>query len=256
MRNLGILIALVLVSNIAFSATVSGTAFEWFSFEAVKDIIVEIDTTPNQTLVSPDGSYSFDVNPGTYTLTAQYFENNLLVYEASETVVIEEDGNFTIDLLMFPALGSDEFLLNDFNELDASIEVLEPVYNLPQIIGGVILVVIAFVLILFGARKITSSVTGLETERISLEEKYSKIPKEMAKALEEKPVEKPEKLDKELQEVLSILKKYGGRLTQKDLRDKLPHGEAKASLLIAELVEMGKIKKFKQGRGNVLVLKD
>ena len=173
---------------------------------------------------------------------------------------------------MFPALGSDEFLLNDFNELDASIEVLEPVYNFPQIIGGIILVVIAFVLILFGARKITSSVTGLETERISLEEKYSKIQREMAKALEEgevekpkteikksspkKAVAKPEKLGKELQEVLSILKKYGGRLTQKDLRDKLPHGEAKASLLIAELVEMDKIKKFKQGRGNVLVLRE
>lgn len=262
MRKILFVLALLFLPGVVLGATISGTAFEWFTLEPIGNIIVEIDTIPKQTIVSGDGSYSFNAGEGTYTLTAQYFEDNLLVYEATETIVIGEDGSFIIDLIMLPSL-EDEFFLDDLNNLSVLEELEEPqqVDN-SNLIGGVILVLVAFILILFGARKITSSVTGLETERISLEEKYSKIPKEMEKALKEKPVQKekavakPEKLDKDLQQVLGILKKYGGRLTQKELRDKLPHGEAKASLLIAELVEMKKIKKFKQGRGNVLVLKD
>ena len=270
MRNKLFVLALLLLPGIALAATISGTAFEWFSLEPIGNIIVELDTTPKQTLVSSNGSYSFNVDLGSYTLTAQYFEENVLVYEASENVVIETKGSFTIDLIMLPSL-DDEFLLEDFNNLDVleGIDQPAPANNPVNLIGGVVLVAIAFILILFGARKIATSVTGLETKHISLEEKYYKIPKKMAEALKEEPVpkekpkpvqkqetQKPEKLDKNLQEVLTILKKYGGRLTQKELRDKLPHGEAKTSLLIAELVEMGKIKKFKQGRGNALVLKD
>ena len=62
--------------------------------------------------------------------------------------------------------------------------------------------------------------------------------------------------EKELDEVLGIIKNYGGRITQKELREKLSHGEAKVSLIVAELEHLGKIKKFKKGRGNIIVLKE
>ena len=62
--------------------------------------------------------------------------------------------------------------------------------------------------------------------------------------------------EKELEEVLSIIKNYGGRITKKELREKLPHSEAKVSLIVAELEHNGKIKKFKKGRGNIIVLKE
>ena len=53
-----------------------------------------------------------------------------------------------------------------------------------------------------------------------------------------------------------MLKNCGGRLTQKELREKMPeYGEAKISLMVAELEEMGLVKKFKKGRGNIIVLK-
>ena len=61
---------------------------------------------------------------------------------------------------------------------------------------------------------------------------------------------------KELGEVLGIIKNYGGRITQKELREKLSHSEAKVSLIVAELEHLGKIKKFKKGRGNIIVLKE
>jgi len=62
--------------------------------------------------------------------------------------------------------------------------------------------------------------------------------------------------DKDTLKAIEILKNYGGRLTQKELREKMPeYGEAKVSLIVAELEQMGVVKKFKKGRGNIIVLK-
>ena len=46
-------------------------------------------------------------------------------------------------------------------------------------------------------------------------------------------------------------------MTQKELRDKLPSvSEAKISLIVSELESMGRVKKIKQGRGNIVVLRE
>jgi len=55
--------------------------------------------------------------------------------------------------------------------------------------------------------------------------------------------------------VVDALKRCGNRLTQKELREKVTFGEAKTSLVVAELEEAGIVKKIKQGRGNIIVLK-
>jgi uncharacterized membrane protein len=79
--------------------------------------------------------------------------------------------------------------------------------------------------------------------------------KKEEKLLAEAKTETKPELDKYALEVLEILKKSGNRLTQKELRDKMPIGEAKVSLIVAELEELGYVKKIKQGRGNIIVLK-
>lgn len=63
------------------------------------------------------------------------------------------------------------------------------------------------------------------------------------------------KSNKDENVVLDILKKHGGRITQKDLRKEIPLSEAKVSLMIAELESEGKLKKIKKGRSNILILK-
>jgi len=45
-----------------------------------------------------------------------------------------------------------------------------------------------------------------------------------------------------------------GRITQTELRTRLPYSEAKVSLLVADLEDRGLIKKIKKGRGNILIL--
>ena len=61
-------------------------------------------------------------------------------------------------------------------------------------------------------------------------------------------------MDTELNKITALLKGNKGRMTQKELRKHFPMSEAKISLMIAELESMGKIKKIKKGRGNIIIL--
>ena len=61
--------------------------------------------------------------------------------------------------------------------------------------------------------------------------------------------------DDGLKQITDIVKKEGGRATQKDIRKQIPLSEAKISLMIAELEHKGIIEKIKKGRGNILILK-
>ncbi|OJH50077.1 hypothetical protein MPF_0872 [Methanohalophilus portucalensis FDF-1] len=79
---------------------------------------------------------------------------------------------------------------------------------------------------------------------------------EISQEVQPEEGKKEEELPADLKEILTIVKKAGGRITQKDLRQKLNCSEAKTSLMIADLQRRGLIDKFKKGRGNILVLKD
>jgi len=256
-----LLLFLILISNSVSSATISGTTFEWYSLEPLDNVIIEINTTPNQTIVAEKGNYSLKAEKGNYLLKAKYFENNKLIYETEEKITIENEGDFIVDLLLFPTINEEEYLIDDFNDTIFSPEEIiieeEPPQTFEEIIAGLVLLVIAIALVFYGARKITKATINLETKHIGIEEKYFEIPKEFEKSIEkeEETINEKKELDKELKEVLEILKNYGGRLTQKELREKVTFGEAKTSLIVAELEELGKIKKFKKGRGNIIILK-
>jgi len=67
----------------------------------------------------------------------------------------------------------------------------------------------------------------------------------------------PEEYDlpEDLAEVVELIKREGGRITQKELRKKLGYSEAKMSLIIADLERRGIVEKVKKGRGNIIFLK-
>ena len=58
----------------------------------------------------------------------------------------------------------------------------------------------------------------------------------------------------ELDDVLNLIKKEGGRITQKNIRKNLGLSEAKASLIITELEHKEIVKRIKKGRGNIIIL--
>ncbi|MHC1595544.1 MAG: helix-turn-helix transcriptional regulator, partial [Candidatus Syntropharchaeales archaeon] len=61
-------------------------------------------------------------------------------------------------------------------------------------------------------------------------------------------------LPDDLLEIVEILKKHDGRMTQKELRKLLPHSESKISLMITDLENRGIVTRVKRGRGNVILL--
>src|SRR3989344_4249785 len=276
----------LLFSAFAGAATISGTAFEWYTLEPLPNVIVEIDTTPKQTDVAVGGYYSFSViEPGTYHLRAEFFEDNRLKYEADENVSVKGDGDFTIDLIMLPALENDEFLYEEIGDIGVPENALEN-GNAPDSFSQLslaILALVVFALLFFWAPKlIAKKGTGLEAERLGVGEKLARVEGTgksgsvrnggeknngnanavsgkwgMAGKNADNAAEGGEaRTEKDVAEVVGILGRYGGRMTQKELREKMPqYGEAKISLIVAELEAEGKIKKFRKGRGNVLVLK-
>jgi uncharacterized membrane protein len=93
---------LVFLQGNALAATIHGTVYEWETFQPLNNVVVEINSTPEQSLVAANSEYSFNLTPGTYQITANYFDGNNLVYTAKEEVTISEEGEYIKDLLLFP----------------------------------------------------------------------------------------------------------------------------------------------------------
>lgn len=59
----------------------------------------------------------------------------------------------------------------------------------------------------------------------------------------------------EIKDIITLLKKNNGRMTQKEIRKYFDLSEAKISLMISDLEEQEKLKRVKKGRGNIIILK-
>ncbi len=59
-------------------------------------------------------------------------------------------------------------------------------------------------------------------------------------------------LDGDAKNVLKAIDSFEGRVTQKELKQTLNYSDAKLSLILTELEQTGKIRKFKRGRGNII----
>ncbi len=226
MKRILILIILSLfLVDIASAATVHGTVYD-FSLEKIKNVIVEINTNPAQRQIAKEGTYIFNIPRGSYTITAKKIDNKIIT---TENITIIEEGNYTLDLIAFLDIEEEEELLND-TELDigTDIEELEEKNNAWMITLLIILIVIIAALVYF---------------------KFNEKPQH--KKTKEVKVEETDLANK----ILDIIRKEGGRTTQKELRKLLPYSEAKISLIITELESKGKVEKIKKGRSNVIILK-
>ncbi len=197
-------------------AEIYGKIYRWDTLDIVKGAVVEIEDGSIQRMVSENGSYSFTVPPGEYTIKAVYGE-----FATVENVTVKNTTRF--DLILFPNLNIIDSEVPEFPEVPEE----EPPYYLAVagVAGGVVL------LLYFLKRK----------EREIVEASP--------------PISHQEDLPEDLVEVLEILQNAGGRITQKELRKKLGYSEAKMSLIIADLERRGLVEKVKKGRGNIIFLK-
>jgi len=205
--KLAILILFLAVITNASAAEIYGKIYRWDTLEVVSGAVVEIRDGILQRMVAENGSYSFIVQPGNYTIIAYYRD-----YQTIEKVNVSADMRF--DLILFPKLEE----VVDIPEFPA-VEEDRPYYLLAIFISGAIILF----LYLIKARS--------------------------------KKTEFSEALPEELEKALEIIRKEGGRITQKELRKKLGYTEAKMSLIIADLERRGLVEKVKKGRGNIIFLK-
>lgn len=236
------LMGVLLFSLLATATTLTGSIYN-SKLELEQDVLVEINTTPQQKYLSKDGTYSFELPKGSYVLTAKHEE-----YATTEEVeIVYGEGEYLFDIFLLPDFMEEDELWQEAGE-ELSIDSEETVsWNIKSIISYLlagIIFIYAFYRIIAARKKYGS-----------LWKFRKRIKEEQNKSIEQHK----EELAKEpgyLENALEIIKKHEGRITQKELRKEMLYlSEAKISLIVTELEHKGKVEKIKKGRGNVVILK-
>lgn len=217
--QLWIVLALLMLP-LGLAAELEGTIYD-SDLRVVHNVLVEINTTPQQRMLSTDGEYTFTIPPGSYVIIASYTENGANK-TSTEFVTVEQDGTFVFDLFLLPDidLPEDDAVLDegiDFEELSDE--------DTGNIWMRLIIVLLVVGFAYFAWKMLKKRAIPFEEDEVG-------------------------------QQVIDILHKNHGRMTQKELRKNIPLSEAKISLVVAELEEKGRIEKIKKGRGNILVLRN
>ena len=228
-RRFLFVLILTLLSDTAFAATIYGNIYD-LSLRKASGAKVEVNTTPGQILVSTDGTYSFSIPNGFYRIKAELRQDGIAASE-SRNISISQEGRYVIDLILFPGFEDEDDISK---ELELSFPETENTRFVPLMIILFLVILSIVVFVIFKGKK------------ESMEGSYDKDNTERGKKGDEPDLDK----------VVGVIKKEGGRTTQKEIRKQIPLSEAKISLMIAELEHKGIIRKIRKGRGNIIVLEN
>ena len=272
MRGLiGLLLLVLLAAAEASAATIHGNVFEWSTLEPLNNVIIDVNSTPPQRVVSKDGGYAFELAPGDYALKAEFYEPQGLKYAAEEKLRIAGEGRFVYDLIMLPPLeGFDGEL--EAPDLEPTLPAGQPfseklkeavaLGKLNEVFFWAVIAILVLSMLaenaLLGGFLRQQKKRFFQSQRQADELVDRDLYQPALPHAERADAEKTnDALDAYAQEVVDTLKRCGNRLTQKELRDRMPGvGEAKISLIVSELEQLGRVKKIKHGRGNIIVLKE
>lgn len=90
------------IADSKITATIHGATYAWDTLEPLNDTVININSNPPQSIVAKNGTYSFELGPGDYVITANYYLNNTIIYSKQTTLRIETEGNYVFDLLLYP----------------------------------------------------------------------------------------------------------------------------------------------------------
>ena len=269
------------------TATVHGATYASDTLELLNDTVINVNSNPPQSIVAKDGTYSFELVSGEYTITARYYQNSTLTYSKETALKIEDEGNYVLDLLLYPVSENQvrESIADKTNNFNignpteqigtnsSSLRNLSLVLTLFLLLGG------GYILSR-GHKKMEkdqfqertfntpglltnilrkNAVSGMkpETEYVGGVASVTESIIEPAdnSEIDNTALKKPP-LPGDLHEVLGVIRGHKGRITQKDLRSRLEYSEVKVSLILSELEKRGLIKKLKNGRENIVILVD
>lgn len=222
------LILIVLLAQVNYSASIHGVIYD-SQLNPLNNVILEVNSTPKQTFVSKDNSYSFTLPKGNYLITAKSTEDYQKISTEELITIPTNEGGYVLDLILFPDLSEEIELLEKYPNLDTSELDFQTNY------WWILVITCLFIISLFILRK------KFKFQNLNYEQ--------------ETPKEDTSKEEDKKQEVLDFIRENQGRITQKDIRKKFPLSEAKISLILTELEEDQIIRKVKRGRSNIILLK-
>ncbi|MBI4448209.1 hypothetical protein HY643_04455 [Candidatus Woesearchaeota archaeon] len=224
-RTIVIASLMILLSFVpaAYGAKVHGIIYDP-ELNQANNVIIKINSVPEQTYVSKDGAYSFNLPSGEYAITVTY-GTNYKNYAAEENFTIKEEGDYTLDMILFEDISEESSLLEEEVSFSDVYTEKEPTQKMWLYAIPIALIALIILSLIFLKRK----------------------------AVTKKVHEEPSAGD-ETEKVINFIKEHGGRVTQKEIRKHFPVSEAKISLIISELEGKKIIKKFKKGRGNIIIL--
>jgi uncharacterized membrane protein len=242
-------------------ATIHGAVYEWDSFSILENAIIEVNSTPSQSILAKYGVYSFSLAPGNYLISASYYNNNTLVSSAEEEITISDDGDYVLDLILLPTYLDSSFNGSEFSELEEIAALEDDTSNTWRYALAFISVCFMGIAayFYFKGRGSTISTTSDISDSVTLYNAVAEsgvVTSADSEYLSGTTVGGNQSLPDDLQNMLEIIESSGGRITQKDLRSKVKYSEAKVSLMVSDLEDRGLVHKFKKGRGNVIVLED
>lgn len=222
---------ILILSQSVNSTTIHGNVYD-YSLELSLNAIIKVNTTPEQTFITKEGTYSFDLPLGTYLITAS-MDSIIGKYYVEQIVNVIGEGDFIIDLIMFPDISDQE-------NLDS------PRINLDDTIGekstiSLYFQMIILSLVIVGAIIIVIIINQLKQLKKNPNTSHSNI------------IDMKDNLP---EQIISHLKANGGRMYQKDIRKLFPFSEAKISLVLLEMEHNNLIKKIKKGKGNIIILNE
>lgn len=239
----GVLLALLFVCCVPLveAATLHGTVYN-IDLHPVQNARLDITTQPKQVFIATNGTYTLTVPEGTYVLSAALVQNGETTATAAERVTITDNGDYVLDLILFPNLEEDLLNETDINPSEA----IDAPIVWPRVMIGIVIVCALLWFFLREKKK------AEHKKQEKHEETRQEIPHEqiVEHAKEELHTERDD-----ITPVVEFIKQSSGRTTQKDIRKQFPLSEAKISLIIAELEHKGMIEKIKKGRGNIILLK-
>jgi len=215
MQKLIALVAvLTLLPSLVLAATIHGTVYNWKTLDPLNGSVVTINTVPQQTAVAKP-SYTFNVPNGDYEIIATDTKTG---YVAKETLKVSQDGDFTVDLLLtLPEADLPE---------EPDVETPTDFEGTNTIIIAAVVLALIYLIYTYYNRPAVQTAQPSQTQPLALGE--------------------------DLRKALKIIQDANGRITQKDLRMKMPYSEAKVSLILDDLENRRLIKRFKKGRGNII----
>lgn len=218
-RALFIVFTLLFIAPSVFGVELKGSIYDE-NLDVTKNVLVTINTTPEQRILATQGSYSFNLQEGTYSLNAEYASQGRN-YSIEEIITITQEGTFVYDLFLIPGLDEDLFY-NEFDDLPEPpvVDNTETAQNglkaiLFRLVGVAALLLFIYLIWKFSRKSVE------EFDELSLR-------------------------------ILRELKNNDNRMTQKELRMRFSESEATISLALSDLESQGKITKIKKGRTNII----